>query len=43
MRSENMSKSLLTTYHITKILSPLTGYRGRWTRWWRHISDRKQN
>jgi len=23
MRSENMSKSLLTAYHITKILSPL--------------------
>jgi len=23
MRSENMSKSVLTTYHITKILSPL--------------------
>jgi len=23
MRSENMSKSLLTTYHIAKILSPL--------------------
>jgi len=22
MHSENMSKSLLTTYHITKILSP---------------------
>jgi len=23
MRSENMYRSLLTTYHITKILSPL--------------------
>jgi len=23
MRSENMSKSLLTTYHITEIVSPL--------------------
>jgi len=23
MRSENLSKSLLTTYHITDILSPL--------------------
>jgi len=40
MRSENMSKSLLTAYHITKMLFPL-GNRGHWTRLWRQSLDRK--
>jgi len=40
-----MSKILLTTNHITKILSPprYKIYRGRWTRRWRQILYRKQN
>jgi len=37
MRNENMSKSLLIAYYIKKILSPLVGNRGRWTRWWRQF------